>query len=79
MYGFSISRNGILTNNYYKQLGEYEEPEPQGVYIMIRKNGNEIILNQDYQGSFGLYIYEDKNDGYFALSTEFCEVILSFY
>ena len=71
MYGFSVSIKGILTNNYYKKLGYYEEPEPQGVYVMIRKMGNEIIINQDFNGSFGLYIYEDKNSGYFALSNSF--------
>ena len=37
LYGFFISKNGIITDNYFKQLGEYEEPLPQGVYVMIRK------------------------------------------
>ena len=71
MYGFSVSTKGILTNNYYRKIGHYEEPEPQGVYIMIRKIGDEIILNQDYCGSFGIYIYENKNNEYFALSNSF--------
>ena len=38
---------------------------------MIRKIGDEIILNQDYCGSFGIYIYENKNKNYFALSNSF--------
>lgn len=71
MYGYSVSKNGILTDNYYKQIGEYKEPDPQGVYIMIRKIGNEIIINQDFNGGIGLYLYEDKNDNYFALSNSF--------
>ena len=71
MYGFSVSIKGILTNNYYKKIGYYEDPEPQGVYIMIRKMGEEIKINQDFCGSFGLYIYENKNTGYFALSNSF--------
>ena len=71
MYGFCVSEKGILTDNYYKQLGKYIEPEPQGVYIMIRKIGNKIILNQDFSGSFGIYIYENKKDNYFALSNSF--------
>ena len=71
MYGFSVSRKGILTNNYYKNLGYYEEPDPQGVYIMIRKIGDEIRINQDFSGSFGLYIYENQITGYFALSNSF--------
>ena len=55
MYGFSISKNGILTDNYYKSLGYYEDPEPQGAYIMVRKTENEIRLYQDFYGSYGLY------------------------
>ena len=71
MYGFSVSIKGILTNNYYKKIGYYEDPEPQGAYIMIRKIGEEIKISQDFCGSFGLYIYENKNTGYFALSNSF--------
>ena len=71
IYGFTISKEGILTDNYYKNLGYYKDPEPQGVYIMIRKNGNIIRIEQDYLGCFGLYIYENKSIGYFALSNSF--------
>ena len=71
MYGFSVSTKGILTNNYYKKIGHYEKPEPQGIYIMIRKIGDEIVLNQDFYGSFGIYIYENKKTKYFALSNSF--------
>ena len=71
MYGFSISEKGLLTNNYYKKLGFYEEPGPEGIYIMIRKLGEEIKINQDFYGSFGLYIYENKNTGFFALNNSF--------
>ena len=71
MYGYSISTKGILTNNYYKMQGYYEEPGPQGVYVMVRKMGDEIRINQDFFGGFGLYIYENKNTEYFALSNSF--------
>ena len=71
IYGFIISQKGILTDNYYKQLGEYEEPLPQGVYVMIRKIGKEIIINQDFYGSYGIYIFENKDKNYFAMSNSF--------
>ena len=71
MFGYSISKLGILTDNYYKQQDDYKDPEPQGVYVMIRNNGKEIIINQDFHGSIGLYIYENKNTGYFVLSNSF--------
>ena len=71
MYGYSVSRNGILTDNYYKQIGEYTEPEPQGVYVMIRKVNSEVIINQDFHGGYGLYLFENKDTNYFALSNSF--------
>jgi hypothetical protein len=71
MYGYSISKKGIITNNYYEKIGRFEEPDPQGVYVLIRKVGNEIILNQDYYGNFGIYIYENRETGYFSLSNSF--------
>ena len=37
MYGYTVSTKGILTDNYYKKQGYYEEPDPQGVYVMVRK------------------------------------------
>ena len=71
LYGFIISKEGIITANYYKKLGFYSEPGPCGAYVMIRKIENEIILNQDFSGCFGLYIFENKKENYFALSNSF--------
>ena len=71
LYGYIISKDGILTDNFYKNLGKYKEPLPQGVYIMIREFRNKIIINQDYYGSFGLYIYQNEEEKYFALSNSF--------
>ena len=71
MYGFSVSKTGILTDNYFKKKNYTEDLEPQGAYIMIRKNEEEIRISQDYFGSFGLYLYENKNKDYFALSNSF--------
>ena len=71
MYGFSVSKNGILTDNYFKQIGEYDLPEPQGAFVMIRNIGNEILINQDFYGCFGIYIYENKESNYFVLSNSF--------
>ena len=71
MYGYSISDKGILTDNYFKLINKYQEPEPQGTYVMIIKFGKEIRLYQDFHGSIGIYIYENKNSGYFAISNSF--------
>lgn len=71
MYGYSISQKGILTNNYYSKINYCEEPELQGTYVMIKRTVKEIRISQDFQGSFGLYIYENKTSQYFALSNSF--------
>ena len=71
LYGFFISKNGIITDNYFKQLGEYEEPLPQGVYVMIRKIEKKIIINQDFYGSYGIYLYEKKDKKHFIFSNSF--------
>ena len=74
MYGFCISKEGILTDNYYRQIGYYKEPEPQGLYVMIRKIENQIKINQDFHGNYGLYIYQNKKKDYFALSNSFLKL-----
>lgn len=74
MFGFSISKEGILTDNYYKQIGYYNDPEPQGVYVMVKKKGNRIKINQDFHGNYGLYIYQNKEKNYFALSNSFLKL-----
>ena len=71
MYGFSISKTGIITDNYYKSLGYYEDPASQGAYVMIRIFENEIRVEQDFGGSYGLFLYENKEKNYFALSNSF--------
>lgn len=71
MFGYTVSKEGILTDNFYKKIGYYKQPEPQGIFVMIRKNGNEIRINQDYNGCFGLYIYKNKKTNYFAISNSF--------
>ena len=71
MYGFSVTMKGIITDNYYKKLGYYTEPDPQGAYIMIRKIGNKITINQDFSGCFGLYYFQNIKENYFALSNSF--------
>ena len=45
MYGFSVSKTGILTDNYFKKKNYTESQEPQGAYIMIRKNEEEIKIS----------------------------------
>ena len=63
MYGYTITKDGILTDNYYRELGEYKKPEPQGVYIMIRKMENEI-LEEYLTGKYNLTFNKDFGDNF---------------
>ena len=70
------SESKLIEENFFiidsnKQLGFYANPDPQGVFVMIQKIGKEIRLYQDFHGSFGIYIYENKKKNYFALSNSF--------
>ena len=71
MYGFLISKKGIITDNYYKKIGHYEDLEHQGTFVLIRKAENEIRLEQDFHGNMGIYLYENHNHVYFAISNSF--------
>ena len=77
MYGYYISEIGIITNNYYKNANKYENPNSHGIYVLIRRNENIIKIDQDYYGSYGIYIYENKITGYFALSNSFILLVES--
>ena len=39
------------------------------IFLLLIKN--EIKINQDFYGGIGLYLYENKNTGYFAISNSF--------
>lgn len=71
LYGYYISKYGIITDNYMKEHNYNEQPEPQGSYILIRKYENNLIIRQDFDSSYGIYIYEDKKLNFFAISNSF--------
>ena len=71
MYGFSTTKEGIITDNYFKKLGFYGDPDPQGAYVMIRNNDSQIRIDQDFCGCYGLYYFENIKENYFALSNSF--------
>ena len=59
LFGFFISKEGIITDNYYKEIGNYEEPEPQG--IIYKYVINIKVLQFEISESIYLYdIYSNK-------------------
>ncbi len=69
-YGFTI-----LDCRPVKTLEELgsREPEGDGAYILIRRSGDKITVEQDFIGSFGLYLY--RKEGWFALSNSFLRLV----
>lgn len=69
-YGFTILDSRPVRS--LRELGS-REPEGDGAYVLIRRNGNKITISQDFVGSFGLYLFE--KDGWFALSNSFMRLV----
>ena len=74
LYGYCVANH----NAYCPQEEEIREhtlaslnPEdyPDGAYVLIQSNDKEIKVSQDFNGCFGLYIYQKNN--YFAVSNSF--------
>ena len=68
IYGFAITKYGIIDNNNLNYKNR-KYIDGCGAYVHIYKSNNEIIITQDDLGSYGIYIYKNKN--YFALSNSF--------
>lgn len=66
LYGFAF-RDGMICERVEDLNGG--EPEEDGAYVYIRREGSRITVTQDYAGSFGLYLF--RKDGWFALSNSF--------
>ena len=68
-YGYSIQDTGI-----YEEANLDEQAvaglDGCGCYIYVKADDNEITIQQDFNGSYGIYLYE-TGGGYFALSNSF--------
>ena len=63
IYGFIITDTGIFNNSNFKQYNNIQLGS-SGVYIIITRKKNSIEIYQDFNGSFGLHLYRNKE--YFA-------------
>lgn len=70
LYGFSSYNNEIIQD---KQVTEEMEFSGFGAYVFIKNENNKIIISQDFNGCYGLYIFK-KND-YFAISNSFIKLV----
>ncbi|WP_298522460.1 hypothetical protein [uncultured Methanobrevibacter sp.] len=70
LYGFSIKDNAVVQDS---DISEYECMDDIGAYVLVKRNNNEIIISQDFIGSYGIYLYE--KDDYFAISNSFIKLV----
>ena len=70
LYGFAIHDNKIIQNESYDDDTIFDG---NGTYIQVIKSGEDISIYQDFNGSFGIYIFE--KDDYFAISNSFIKLV----
>ena len=70
LYGFALQNSQVVQDN---DITEYSNFEDIGVFVLIEKKDDEIIISQDVIGSYGVYVYQ--KDGYFAVSNSFIKLV----
>jgi len=65
LYGFFVCDKGIIES---VNLSEENKDEMYGcgVYVYVENDGNYILIRQDINASYGIFVFE--SDGYFAIS-----------
>ena len=70
LYGFAIADGKIIQNN---EVSNETNIDGTGIYIYVKKIKNTIQIFQDFNGSYGLYLF--KKDDYFAISNSFIKLV----
>lgn len=69
-YGFAVVNNKLVQSEADLQGAM---PAGEGAYVYIKRTGNEVCILQDFIGSYGIYIYRNKD--FFALSNSFVYLV----
>ncbi|MCD7886635.1 MAG: hypothetical protein LUG44_03305 [Clostridiales bacterium] len=67
-YGFSVQASGIYEQENLTQTA-VDNLDGCGAYLYVEREGGQIKIRQDFNGSWGIYLFQ-KGD-YFALSSSF--------
>lgn len=73
LWGYCIANSMI--DRYPFDLNDREIPlhYSNGAYVLVQNFENEIFVSQDYNGSYGIFLYE--KGGYFAISNSFLYLV----
>ncbi|MBQ6099349.1 MAG: hypothetical protein IJL02_05745 [Methanobrevibacter sp.] len=69
-YGYAIQENGIIQE---EDLIDTNNIGLNGAYIQVNVSNEKIVINQDFMGTYGLYLYKYQN--YFAISNSFIKLV----
>ena len=67
LYGFVVQDNGIIESDSVKNI--VHPLSGCGAYVYIDSGRRTIKIHQDFNGSYGLFLFQ--RDGYFAISNSF--------
>lgn len=70
LYGFLLTENGVINNQNEIPLHLLNG---DGTYVYVNVNDQNISIFQDYNGCYGLYLYQNEN--YFAISNSFLKLV----
>lgn len=70
LYGFTLIGAEIIQN---ENMDANFTPSPVGAYVFVKKTGDKIIISQDFNGSYGIYLYENENE--FIISNSFFKLV----
>ena len=68
LYGFATENEGIIENENLSD-GPAGGLSGGGAYVFVERNAQTITIRQDFNGSFGLYLY--RSGSWFAISNSF--------
>lgn len=69
-YGYAFQNDGIVNEENFAIT---DGIGADGAYIWVHVTDENILITQDFMGSYGLYLYEDNN--YFAISNSFIKLV----
>lgn len=68
LYGYCISDVGVVEDDNLDIVKDFQ-PDGTGAYVFVKQEGNSIHIEQDFNGCYGLYLFQKGS--YFALSNSF--------
>ena len=71
LYGFALSDDGKIIKN--DNLTDSAPISGCGTFVRVKFTSQKIIIEQDFNGCYGLYLFKDGD--YFALSNSFWKLI----